>query len=367
MLIDPKFEGISTMENIAPNPQPNNRPKVITQNELSKAKSFWTIQDLKNIYATAPDDVVMGFASPNLTMLQGKAGSGKSIVALEMVAAYTTGTPFLGVAEVSVNPERPAVAYFDQDNFSHKVLINRMLAFGVDEDKVIVPQGSLLLDNPESYEAMATLIKDNKVGLTILDSAHAFHKLRDRRLDLLRDGFKALIDAGSAVVILSHITKSGNADDSNSAEGSGLPAACDYIWGLTEEERGRFRMVPVKVRQSSGSEADTVLVTFDGFQRPEYLPEVTLEEQILEFVTEAGDKGTNVGEIRSAVSGGKDKVKEAIASLGDELYCDGKRGPGNHIWLGCYKPESPIDESTLDIDDSNLYADDEDEAMVVSA
>ena len=97
MLLAPMFEGIFKMEFNLSNPEPSNRPRVITQNESSKAHAYWTIQDLRDLYATAPDDVVMGFVSPNLTMLQGKPGSGKSIVALEMVTAYTTGTPFLGV------------------------------------------------------------------------------------------------------------------------------------------------------------------------------------------------------------------------------------------------------------------------------
>lgn len=319
------------------------RPKLKADNTQSEVPSFWTIAELKKKFEHAPSELVPGFFSKNLTMIQGKAGSGKTIIALELVAAYTTSTSFLG--KFSCNPEvdRPNVAYFDQDNFTHDVLINRLSTFGVDESKVIIPKETLLLDDPASYNRAARLIREQKIGLIILDSIHGFHKLKDRRLDQLREGFKALIDAGTAIVILSHITKSGSADDSNGAEGSGLPAACDLVWGLTETEYGQFRMKPVKVRQAKGQSPQTVLFSFGGDNRPNEKVDETLEDKILQFITDAGEKGTCSSAIRMALGGSKDLLDAALIELKGKYYCDGKRGPGRHIWDLKYKPETSCD------------------------
>ena len=336
----------------------NLRPKIKRVTSEDVAEAFWTVGDLEKKYADAPVDMVGSMFTNNVCMVQGKPGSGKSIIAMELAAAYTNESLFLGEVQCNPNPDRPNVLYCDQDNYSHEVLLERIKAFEVDQDRFFIPQGSLMLDDPASYNKMAKLIEENKVGLTILDSIHAFHKLRDRRLDLLRDGFKALIDAGTAVVVLSHITKSGNADDSNAAEGSGLPAACDFVWGMTEVEYGQFRMKPVKVRHAKGRNPETVTVIFNGYSRPEKEPDASLEEIILQHIADAGETGTNLGAIRKL--GGKDNVKQALSNLTDMYYCDGKRGPGNHIWDLDFKPESTVessdDDDTGDYGEGNLVA-----------
>lgn len=340
------------------NPVVTIRPQVKADVPDTEMPAFWTIAELKKKFEHAPSELVPGFFSKNLTMIQGKAGSGKTIIALELVAAYTTSTPFLGKFACNPDPERPTVAYFDQDNFTHDVLINRLSTFGVDESKVIIPKETLLLDDPASYNRAARLIREQKIGLIILDSIHGFHKLKDRRLDQLREGFKCLIDAGTAIVILSHITKSGSADDSNGAEGSGLPAACDLVWGLTELEYGQFKMKPVKVRQAKGRSPETVMFSFGGDNRPNEKVDVTLEEKVLHFIAAAGEKGTCSSAIRMALGGSKDLLDAALIELKGKYYCDGKRGPGSHIWDVKYMPETScdLDLASDSADDLNMEA-----------
>ena len=54
--------------------------------------------------------------------------------------------------------------------------------------------------------------------------------------------------------------------------------------------------------------------------------------------------------------GGKDQVKVAMANLTDLYYCDGKRGPGNHIWDLDFKPESADEDDTDDMDGALVAA-----------
>jgi archaellum biogenesis ATPase FlaH len=327
--------------------------------------NYWTMASLEKHLANVPDHLVPGYFSWNVTCIQGVSGAGKSLIAQELVAAYTTGSKFLGIAECTVKQDRPNIGYLDQDNFSFDVLYDRLKQFGVDESKVFIPTDTLHLDNEASYTRMAKFIVQHKIGLVILDSIHAFYTFRDKQLNQLRKGFQALIDAGCAVVVLSHVVKSKRPDEIDAAQGAGLPEACDFTLSVYKTASGEMRLKPVKKRHPKGIHRDEVIVIYDGESRMKAKPDLSVEDKILQLIADAGQKGTNLGALRDLA--GKDNIKAALASLDGKYYCDGKRGPGNHIWDLKYKPEVLTEESAMDLDDDNPFADDEDEAMVVSA
>jgi hypothetical protein len=279
-------------------------------------------------------------------MFQGTGGSGKSVIAADLTTAYTTGTKFLGKFDVHVNENRPNACYADQDNYSHNALRKRLESFGCDSSKLFIPKCWYRLDDQNSVESLVTFVNHYRVGLLVLDSVHAFHKLRDGKLEYLRDAFKAVISAGTAVVLLSHITKSSRAGDKSAAKGSGLLESTDYTFGMTEVEFGKFKVEPVKIREGVGEPLQEFFVTYAGKARLEQAPEVSVEDKILQFISDAGETGTNLGAIRQL--GGKDQVKDALENLEGRFYRDGKRGPGNHIWDITYKPESADDDDADD-------------------
>jgi hypothetical protein len=329
------------------------RPKVVEyKSDNNDVLAYWTLESLADMYAKAPEEVVPGFVSTNLTMFQGTGGSGKSLIAADLTTAYTTGTKFLGKFDVHVNQHRPNVCYADQDNFSHNALRKRLQAFGCDSSKLFMPQSWYQLDDPKSIEALVTFVNHYRVGLLVLDSVHAFHKLRDGKLEYLRDAFKAVISAGTSVVLLSHITKSSRASEKGAAKGSGLLESTDYTFGMTEVEFGKFKVEPVKIREGVGEPVKEFYVTYSGNARPEQAVEVTLEDKILQFIADAGEKGTYLDALRTLA--GKDNIKAAMANLEGKIYRDGKRGPGNHIWDLKYKPDDATDSSEVDnADDGN--------------
>ena len=80
------------------NLSPDNEPKLVISQSINRptikrlatddlAQAFWTVPDLVKKYAEAPADLVPGMFSRNVSMIQGKPGSGKSIIAMELVAA----------------------------------------------------------------------------------------------------------------------------------------------------------------------------------------------------------------------------------------------------------------------------------------
>jgi archaellum biogenesis ATPase FlaH len=339
----------------------NTRPQFVDSAENDPALiEFWTLETLAEVYEDAPEELVPGLVSKNLTMFQGDAGSGKSLIAADLTTAYSTGSKFLGKFNVNVNPNRPNVCYVDQDNFSHKALLDRLISFQCDSSKVVIPKNWFRLDDQASIDSMVSFVKKHRIGLIILDSIHAFHKLRDGKLEYLRDGFKALIAAGTSVVLLSHITKSSSAGDKKAAQGTGLLAATDYTFGFSEVEFGKFKVVPVKIRQSNGEQTSPFLVTYSGTSRPVEEPAVSLAEQIIQHLLDVGEKGTTVLAIRKVVGGDNHAVSNVLKTM-PEIYNEGKKGPGCHIWHKHYMPEQQHPDITAaDNDSSNCQFSDED-------
>ena len=341
------------------------RPQVVENaNDDPALVEFWTLDSLAEAYEDAQEEVVPGLVSKNLTMFQGDAGSGKSLIAADLTTAYSNGTKFLGKFDVNIDLNRPYVCYVDQDNFSHKALLDRLTSFNCDSSKVIIPKFWFRLDDLASVESMVAFVNHHKIGLIILDSIHAFHKLRDGKLEYLRDGFKALIAAGTSVVLLSHITKSSSAGDKKAAQGTGLLAATDYTFGMSEVEYGKFKIVPVKIRHGKREQTSPFLVAYSGSSRPVEQAGVSMEDQILQHLLDVGEKGTTVSGIRKAVGGDNHAVSNLLKTM-PEVFSNHGRGPGSHIWHQNYMPEpalsdQPADPTVADNDSSKHQYSDED-------
>jgi RecA-family ATPase len=256
---------------------PSNRPTVTTRSEDSDDAGYWTLATLGKHLANVPDHLVPGYFSWNVNLIQGVSGAGKSLIAQELVAAYTTGTEFLGIANCTVKQDRPNVAYLDPNDFSYEVLYDRLKQFGADESKVFIPTVRHYLDKEASYNRLAEFIVQHNIGLVILDSIHAFYTFRDKELNQLRKGFQALIDAGCAVVVLSNVVKSRRPDEIEAVQGTGLPEACDFILSVYKTASGEMRLKPVKKRHPKGIHRDEVIVIYDGESRMQAKPVVSNE------------------------------------------------------------------------------------------
>ena len=337
------------------------RPVVVDNNcEDVKVIESWTLKSLQVELSESPDEIVPNIISKNLTMLQGDAGSGKSIIASDLATAYSTGTKFLGKFPVNVNQNRPNVCYVDQDNFSQEALVSRLTAFGCNVDGIVIPKDYWLrLDDMSAVKDMVNFLNDHRVGLLILDSIGSFHKLRDGKLEFLRDAFKAIIAAGTPIVILSHIVKSSSATDKKAAQGTGLVQATDYTFGCVEVEFGKFKISPVKIRQGKGVVAKPFVVQYSGETRPVEVVDPSQTDKILQYLAEVGEKGTTVSALRKAVRGCDHATSELVNTL-PEIVSNGKQGPGARIWHVNFRPKDEvpkrkeIDPFMLDIGDADL-------------
>jgi hypothetical protein len=311
------------------------------QDDDTDFSEFWTLAELANEEFVLPNDIVPNLISRNLNMIQGESSSGKSIIATELATAYATGTKFLGKFDVNVNPDRPSVCYIDQDTFDIERVRDRFLDFRCNPSNLSIPKFWFRLDDEKSVTKMIRYLNHYKVGLLILDSIHAFHKLRDRRnLEHLREGFREIISYGTAVVILSHITKGSSASDIDAARGFGLVEATDYTHGVHREASGKICISNVKSRY--GAKTLPFLVEYGGKSRPTEQPNTSLKELVLQHLMDVGDKGTTQSAIRKCVRGDDHAISELLKSS-PEIYCDGKRGPGSHIWHVNFRPVTDAD------------------------
>ena len=319
------------------------RPQFVDPvSEEANLTEFWSLKEMVEELVDRPLEIVPNFVGRNLTLIQGESAAGKSILACELATAYSNETRFLGKFDINVNPLRPTVCYVDQDTFDVHMVKDRFVSFGCNPSKLYFPRFWFRLDDEDCLSKMVDYLEQYNVGLLILDSIHAFHKLRDRRnLEQLRDGFRRIIESGTAIVILSHITKSSSASDIDAARGFGLVEATDYTHGINRESDGRFRVTSVKVR--NGPKNKPFLVTYSGTSRPLEEPETSLEELIIQHLLKAGPEGTTVSAIRKAVGGDNHAVSELIKTMSD-VFCDGKRGPGSHIWHQKHKPTCAVFE-----------------------
>jgi hypothetical protein len=320
----------------------NVRPQFVESNGEDPKNEFWTLEDMVEELVERPLEIVPGFVSRNLTLIQGESAAGKSILASELATAYSNETPFLGKFEINVNPLRPNVCYVDQDTFDPHTVKNRFVSFGCNPKRLHFPRFWFRLDDEDCMSKMVEYLEQYKVGLLILDSIHAFHKLRDRRnLEHLRDGFRRIIEPGTAIVILSHITKSSSASDIDAARGFGLVEATDYTHGVSKVSNESFRVNCVKARY--GPKSKPFLFAYSGTSRPVKETEQSLEELIIQHLLDVGEKGTTISAMRKAVGGDNHAVSELVKSM-PEVYADGKRGPGSHIWHVNHKRETVPDE-----------------------
>ncbi len=291
-------------------------------------------------------------------MFQGDAGCGKSVIASDLATAYSTGTNFLGKFPVNVNVDRPKVCYVDQDNFSQEALVSRLTAFGCNSDNLVIPKDYWFrLDDMKSVLDFVRYLNDQKVGLLILDSIGSFHKVRDGKLEYLRDSFKAIISPGVSVVILSHILKSSSATDKKAAQGTGLVQATDYTFGFVEVEFGKFKISPVKIRQGKGVVAKPFIVQYSGETRPVEVVDPSLTDKVLQYLAEVGETGTTIAALKKAVKGCDHAISDLVKTL-PEIVRNKKQGPGARIWHINFKPKdempqhSEIDRFMLDISDA---------------
>ncbi len=175
-----------------------------------------------------------------LTLLVGEHKTGKSLLAMEMIRAVLTGSPFLGHFTAG---QGNVIALFLDDPAS--LVYKRLENIGLrDEGLEVATRQDADPDRPlRLLDTLAKKAATRRPALIILDALYVLFKGKDQLQqpgDMIQRLERIAEDSGSAVVLIHHPSKS-----NNKAAGSFLiPAIAKSILHLSQpnkREAGRYR------------------------------------------------------------------------------------------------------------------------------
>jgi len=188
--------------------------------------------------------LIRNFLVEGLVFIGGLPGEGKTLLALSMVKALTTGRNFLGRSDFTV-PQQVPVLYMIPESGA-RAFRKRCEKFGIPSDRdkfvcrTISECATLRLDNPNLIEAVKAM-KPVVFLDTVIRFSHANDENAAAQNKKLVDDIIALRQAGAvAIVGLHHATKAMRQDGinlENVLRGTGdLAAACDGVYGLMRDD-----------------------------------------------------------------------------------------------------------------------------------
>ena len=190
------------------------------------------------------DDVRMlidGFLPEGTSFIGALSGHGKTLMALSMAKALTTGQPFLGRFPVK---DIVPVIYLIPES-TGRAFRKRLERFGIPNSDMFlcrtISEGAVLaLDHPQLLEAIRAL-----KPVVFLDTAIRFTQSTDENAAMqnkqLNDDIIALRAAGAVAVIGVHHSTKGSRTEAmgleNVLRGTGdLGAMCDAVYGIRRDE-----------------------------------------------------------------------------------------------------------------------------------
>jgi hypothetical protein len=149
---------------------------------------------------------------PSKIILAGFAGSGKSLLALNLAACMSEGNPFLGHKTC-----QKTVLYLDAENPSAEVDERLVRVFGSLEGdlkllRILRDFGGINVATREGREAVTELILEQEAGLLVLDSYLKFFHVKDENASTdVRRAFDSVdqivADTRCSVLIIDHTAK----------------------------------------------------------------------------------------------------------------------------------------------------------------
>jgi 5S rRNA maturation endonuclease (ribonuclease M5) len=247
----------------------------------------------------------------DLTMLAGREGSCKTILALYIGKCVANGVPVFGCLKTEKKP----VLYLDAENHegTHKVYPT----FFTDIGPEIVRFRTLKYGVPALSDPALLKLVEEKRPLLIVDSLIRFCGTRDRdntEMTLIMEQLSHLVTAGATVLLIHHTLK---ADEEEYANSFVIAATVAFWYAITSENSlgiQRVKMIHKKAR--AGSKINRNLVAFPaildlGMLTLDGDAPKTDKELVLDFVSARG--GCNFTTIKDQLRGiGIQRKKAAI-------------------------------------------------------
>lgn len=179
---------------------------------------FWDVSHWLDYYADTPEFLVDGLVPASATLVIGEPMAGKSLLALDLATALSTGDEWLGRA-VQGGPHR--VAFLVTDPGAVAETSRRW------KDRTGASTGLLVgqfdTGNPEGWQRIAEGVEDDGTTVLVLDNllgalAGDVNSAKDCRV--LTDGLNLVLSTGAAVIAVHHTGKAGEHGPGRSPLGS---------------------------------------------------------------------------------------------------------------------------------------------------
>lgn len=210
-------------------PSPVQVQQAKTKEEIAK-KPPLTITPLSQLLSLPQiegDDIIHKMIPAEaITAITAETGIGKSILIWEMARHIATGTPFLDQDQFKTSKHR--VLIVDQE-MSEREIRKRSHAILRDyptADIFFMRGQNFKIDEEKTYNELLDIIKQNQIGVVILDTFSTIHtkeeSSRDGMMIVNEKMMEIINETGCAIVYIHHHRKQqdGTAFDNNSARGS---------------------------------------------------------------------------------------------------------------------------------------------------
>jgi hypothetical protein len=186
--------------------------------------------------------LVNGLLPEGTSFIGGLSGQAKTLLALSLVKALTTGAPMFGHFEV---PQKHKVLYLIPES-SGRAFKSRLYKFQIPDDdsflcRTLSEGPTLRLNDPIILEAVRQM-----KCVVVLDTAVRFSNADDENSaldnqELVNDIIRLRWTGAPAVIGIHHATKSSRNEEinlENSLRGTGdLAAMCDAVYGIRRDEK----------------------------------------------------------------------------------------------------------------------------------
>lgn len=312
----------------------------------------FTCGELLTIQPT-PDNFIIKPLIPEgmVSALTSQAGTGKSLIALEMARCVASGKPFLDKFEI---PHGMPVLLLDQE-MSLNTVVSRFHSM-IDDPSLPIYVGcetALKITNPDDYRNICDVITKEKIGLVIFDTLVTFHSGDENQVAEMREVMEALMklcnEMSVTVLFLHHQRKGAYGEQASQASMRGSTEIAAKIGSqmtlegkekVFDEDAGQttatLTMEQHKSRLPSGFKKFTItsvynektgktLFTYSGDCEDKKLAKAAaLKDEIRDAVSSSQDGKLSRQEIIAKLSGSKMGGAKKVDSALKELVAEGE-------------------------------------------
>jgi len=336
--------------------------------EASLGPKAFSLREVMDEPDTPVPYVIQGWlAARDFVVVGGEPGTGKSVFALDLAIALSSGTEFLG----SFRPDKQQTVLYLDEEMDRQLARRRIrqLVGGRQlepEDLAMhyFNSSGLNLDRAESRLQFRVLLEQHEPDWVVLDSLIRFHSRNENDNSAMSEFFEMLkamrVEYGCGIIALHHLSKPSKERSNELGHrlrgASDIRATIDQLWGIEGDTNTDVRQLKHE-KNRWGRRSSTLTMAWD---ESDDRSTATLsggstasnaEDMLIDLLQDAGEAGMGrqgIIQVLRADYSENSAAKIATQALG-KLCGQGtlmrhKRGRRMHFWHKDHSPQMTIEE-----------------------